>query len=102
MVTAGADRDRAKKDLVRLYNRVYRKVEPRLRLAYSLAVPDDVCEGLKDGVLVVCRKRITRDPFLDDEHYEVNWSVKGYEAKEVEFCSDTRPEEVIPEDFYSR
>jgi hypothetical protein len=101
VVTAEADRHRAKKEYVRLCNRVYRKVEPRLRLAANLAVPDDVCEGLTDGVLVVCRTRVYRDSFLDDEHYEVNWVVKGYEAKEVEFYSDTRPDSVIPEDFYS-
>ena len=102
VVRAEAVRAQARKDCVRLCGRVYRKVEPRLRLATDLTVPDDVCEGLGDGVLVVCRTRITRDTFLDDEHYEVNWSVKGYEVRQVDFSSDTRPEEVIPEDFYSR
>lgn len=53
-------------------------------------------------VLVVCRTRVVRDAFLDGEHFEVNWSVKGGEARTVEFCSDTRPESTIPEDFYSR
>lgn len=101
VVAAGAGRDRARKDYDRLCGRVYRKVEPRLRLATNLAVPDDVCERCESGVLVVCRARVQRDSFLDDEHYEVNWSVKGYEAKEVEFCPDWRPESVIPEDFYS-
>lgn len=101
VVAAEADRDRARKDYVRLCGRVYRKIEPRLRLATNLAVPDDVCERCESGVLVVCRTRIVRDSLLDDEYFEVNWSVKGYETKEVEFCSDTRPESVIPEDFYS-
>lgn len=101
VVAAGAVRAQARKDYVRLCNRVYRKVGPRLRLATSLAVPDDVCGGLTDGVLVVCRTRVARDLFLDDEHYEVSWSVKGYETKEVDFSSDTRPESAIPEDFYS-
>ena len=102
VVAAGAVRAQARKDYVRLCNRVYRKIEPRLRLACSLAVPDDVCEGLGDGVLVVCRTKVQRDSFLDDEHYEVNWSVKGYETRQTDFSVDWRAGSVIPEDFYSR
>ena len=41
-------------------------------------------------VLVVCRTRVVRDSFLDDEHYEVNWSVKGYETRQTDFSVDWR------------
>ncbi len=52
-------------------------------------------------VLVVCRTRVVRDSFLDGEHFEVNWSVKGYETRQTDFSVDWRAGSVIPEDFYS-